>query len=238
MLLTVNSLVQPMEEDELRAEMVELANELSQRQGFSDPDPEEFSEVVRSIVENIPEFFESEYRQDVPFRMDVLEDQIGDLERHVSHDPELNPPTRPLEEDPEVAFGDALVQLLIAGYSMGIDFERASEIGLERIIDREGYHKTGDEALSGIAAEGETGQHHGVVGEDILVIREFSEDHTPDVGDYDFIVSEIGGRTSHMAMVAREHGTPFICGVNSITDHVAEGDAITLDFETAEVTPS
>lgn len=238
MLLTVNSLVPSMDEDDLREEMVELANELSQRQGFSNPNPEKFSQTVRSIVENIPEFFGEEYRQDVPFRMDVLEDQIGDLERHVSHDPQLNPPTRPLEEDPEIAFGDALVQLLIAGYSMGIDFEQASQAGLDRILDREGYHKTGDKTLTGIAAEGEQGKHQGVVGEDILVIREFSEDHTPDIGEYDFIVSEIGGRTSHMAIVAREHSTPFICGVNSITDHVTNGDAITLDFSTAEVIPS
>lgn len=188
------------------------------------------------ILEQMDEFMDTEYRQDPEFRLAVLMDQIGDVARHTSHDPERNPPTRPLEEDPEIAFGDALWQLLCVGWSQGIDVDEALDVALDRMDSKEGYHQQSDVDLKGHIAHkpSDTETLEGQVEGAVKVFREFDpESHTWDGADV--ILTEIGGVTCHGAIVARENDIPCIVGVKGLTDHLSPGDHVEIDFETGEI---
>ena len=228
------------ETDELVDEMVDIANEISRREGWSDIDQMETLSEFGKLLDMIPEFFEEEYRQDVPFRMDVLQDQIGDLERHVSHDPTLNPPTRPLEEEPEVSFGDSLAQLMVVGYAMGIDFDKAVKIGRERISGKEGYNISSGEDLVGLVGsnnlDGQTmDEYQGVAGKNIWVGKELTTDTSMDVYKYDLILTEVGGMTSHAGILSRENETLSILGVENLLDNVSDGDFVSVDLQDGTV---
>src|SRR5690606_4082109 len=48
-------------------------------------------------------------------------------------------------------------------------------------------------------------------------------------------VTEKGGRTSHVAIMARTLGVPAVVGANDITTHVAEQSLVVLDGDTGDV---
>lgn len=192
---------------------------------------DETIELFKELWESIPEFMDSENRQDAEFRAAVLGDQVGDLFRHISHDPELNEATRPLQEPEEVAYGDALWQLLCLAHTRDVDLDSAIEHALARMDSREGYKQTSEEegqALNSWAPESD--EIEGIVGEDILVIQEISPVDTVGIDTYDAVVTEIGGMSSHAAFVCREVETPFAVGVNGITD-AKDGSKIRINFK-------
>jgi len=189
------------------------------------------------LLSEIPEFMEEEDRQDPEFRATVLTDQIGALNRHISHDPELNPSTRPLQEPEEVAYGDALWQLLCLAHLRDVDIEDAISIALDRMESREGYLQQSDVDLEGIVASG-SGVVEGVVGESVVVRREITPGDTISVTDYDCILTEIGGMTSHAATIAREREVACVVGIRSLTDLVSDGDRVSVDLDSGSVSIS
>lgn len=186
------------------------------------------------LVKLIPEFMGEEYRIDPEFRFAVLANQIGDIARHISHDPERNPPTRPLDEPPEVAFGDALWQLLCVAYSMNINIDESIEHAIARMDSREGYMQQSDIEMEGLVAHG-NGVISGSAGVNILVVDEFSEDLSVDIGKFRAIVTEIGGISSHAATISREKDIPCIVGVKSVTENLSFGDTVIVDFDNGKV---
>ena len=199
--------------------------------------PEEWNDgkvcggIFCDMIEFIPEFVEGEDRKDAEFRASVLFDQIGDVSRHISHDPELNPSTRPLDEPEEVAYGDAIVQLFILAYMRDVDIVEALNIGVDRIRNREGYHQDSGIEMEGMVAHDNSDQEiYGEVGNDILVLEEFRPTDTVQVSEYECILTEIGGVTSHAATIAREKNVSCVVGVNSLTDNVDEGDFLFVNL--------
>lgn len=49
------------------------------------------------------------------------------------------------------------------------------------------------------------------------------------------IVTEVGGRTSHLAILSRAFGIPSIAGLEGITQEVIDGDAVIIDGTSGEV---
>nr|WP_319489845.1 phosphoenolpyruvate--protein phosphotransferase [uncultured Caproiciproducens sp.] len=49
------------------------------------------------------------------------------------------------------------------------------------------------------------------------------------------IVTEIGGTTSHSAIIARSYGIPAILGVENATEHLSQGETIIVDALTGQV---
>jgi phosphohistidine swiveling domain-containing protein len=203
---------------------------------FSEETQQKFGQLLNGIDSG---FMYSEDRQDPEFRLTVLMDQLGDVARHTSHDPTRNPRTRPLTEDPEVAFGDALWQMMCVGWSQGIDVDEALDVALERMESQEGYKQQSETELKGHVAH-KPDRHEaieGVVGQSVRVFREFD----PDSHEWDgasVILTEIGGVTCHGAIIARENDVPCVVGIKRLNDHVTSGDRVSVSFTdgTVEVT--
>lgn len=199
-------------------------------------DTTDATDRFEELVDGIAEFMRDEYRQDPEFRLAVLTDQLGDVARHTSHDPERNPPTRPLEEDPETAWGDALWQLLCVGWAQGIDVGEAIGRALARMENTEGYLQQSDTVGQGlVASTGSQDQVTGIVGQTVLAVREWDPDDTIGLGHWRCVVTEIGGISSHAATVARENDVPAVVGVQGLMDEISLGDQIRVDLDTGEI---
>lgn len=201
-------------------------------------DKEEGSALKKNffeLAENIPQFMDEENRNDPSFRFAVLEDQIGDVGRHITHDPDLNKNTRPLDEPEEVAYGDAIWQLLCVAHSRDIDLLKMFEYSLERMDSKEGYKQQSNEDLSGMVACRTTDMYNGVIGEDVYMTRDFTPDTTKSISDYECIVTEIGGISCHAATVAREQSINCVVGIKSLTDNFKDGDEILVNLGNGQV---
>ena len=188
------------------------------------------------IWREIPEWWEDEDVKTAPFRTTILVDQIGDVCRHISHDPSINPNTRPLDEPEETAYADAIWQLLALANARDVDMDRVCELAISRMEDQAGYQNDSGERGSGTTAwnpDNET-KLEGVIGQDILLTGEFNS-RSQEIKGWDAIVTEHGGVTCHAAILAREMDVPFIVGVRDVTDLFGEGDRIEIDFENAVV---
>jgi pyruvate,water dikinase len=64
---------------------------------------------------------------------------------------------------------------------------------------------------------------------DILVTDTTSPDWDPILKKVAGVITNKGGRTSHAAIIARELGAAAIVGTGDATDHILDGDLITLD---------
>lgn len=201
----------------------------------------DLEEVVGSkfseLYKQIPEFMEEEDRQDSPFRLAILNDQIGDLNRHVSHDPELNPNTRPIQEAEEVAYGDAIWQLLCLAHSRDVNIEESINHALERLEHREGYHQDSGIEMEGMIVYPPNSDTSitGIVDEDFLTLKEFTPSCTKDMDNYEAILTEVGGLGCHAAKVAREKQINCIVGIVGLTDSVSKGDEITIDLASGNI---
>jgi len=70
---------------------------------------------------------------------------------------------------------------------------------------------------------------------DILVTQMTDPDWVPVMKRAAGIVTDLGGRTCHAAIVSRELGVPAVIGTNSATKTVRDGQAITLDCSNGSV---
>jgi pyruvate,water dikinase len=72
---------------------------------------------------------------------------------------------------------------------------------------------------------------------DILVCRFTDPAWTPLFGVIAGVVTEVGGRLSHAAIVARERRIPAVLGVPDVMSTLADGQPITIEGSTGAVTP-
>lgn len=71
----------------------------------------------------------------------------------------------------------------------------------------------------------------------ILVAKELSTSNTAKLNleNIEGIITEIGGETSHTAIMARTHRIPAIVGIKNVTNLVNEGDIIAINGKTGEI---
>lgn len=188
------------------------------------------------LFEDIPQFMEDEDVTTKPFRASVFAEQVADSIRHVTHDPEINPNTRPLSERPEIAFSDVIWQFLCLAHVMEVDVEETLTTAHARMMNREGYLQQRDDHLSGYAVNGE-GQIRGKIGYDILSLHEIgTKDITGiDTSYFECILTEVGGMTSHAANIARENDIPCVVGINGLCDSFDNGDEVVIDLDSGTV---
>ncbi len=70
---------------------------------------------------------------------------------------------------------------------------------------------------------------------EILVAPQTNPDYVPAMKKAAAIVTDLGGRTSHAAIVSREIGIPAVVGTETATKSLRDGDVITVNGETGEI---
>jgi pyruvate kinase len=66
---------------------------------------------------------------------------------------------------------------------------------------------------------------------DILVAPLTSSEYNPAMEKAGAVITEMGGLTSHAAIVCLEFDIPVIVGAESATDILTEGDTVTVDVQ-------
>jgi len=199
---------------------------------------------IGTIEEKIKKLMKNEDRKDVEFRYAIAVTEVGDLGKYITHDPKLNPNARPhgTREDEILAYGQALVQLAALTQLRGISLEDAITKGIDNWIEAD-WRKSNakdKETVTGITA-----CHGHVIGEayvvrnrkevmempkgKIMVVRFAKPDWTEYFSGALAAVSDHGGKTCHLANIARELGMPCIVGTGNATKLIESGQQIIVD---------
>lgn len=70
---------------------------------------------------------------------------------------------------------------------------------------------------------------------EILVAYETTPDFVPFLNRYKGVVTQMGGVTSHAAVICREMSIPCIVGANGLADAVTSGQVMDVDFSTGRI---
>lgn len=193
-------------------------------------------------------------RSDALFRHAIAIDQIGSLVRHLTHDQELNPESRPHgSKNAEISdAGHAMVQLMTYCALRGINLQEAINTALVNLrekdfIKREATHRS-DDLIIGMT--GMTGIVRGpalvdpsMSGPDTIlrlqgnvenIIREQIIVTSHPFSDFRLkrfagIVTDHGGSNCHAAIIARESGIPCVVGTGDATKRIKTGDIIEIN---------
>lgn len=143
-------------------------------------------------------------------------------------DPGLARKVRELIESEQVTALSALQSVLqdtiTALARLESDHLRERIADIRDVLTRIGTHLTGF-SLAKFVAENATDDPP------ILIARELLPSHAVGLGEVPLggIVTEVGGATSHAAILSRSRGIPAVSGVGGILDDVRTGDLIALD---------
>jgi len=203
---------------------------------------------LKNLEDKIRKLMENEDRKDTEFRYAITATEIGDLGKYITHDPKLNPNARPhgSKEDEILAYGQAFVQLAALAQLRGISLENAVEKGLENWIEAD-WRKSKDKGhfISGITACNGYAIGIAYVAKSEKDLKEMppgriviAETAKPDLAQYLTsvlaIVTDHGGKTCHLANIAREYGTPCVVGTGNATRLIKTGDRIIVEAMTEE----
>ena len=198
---------------------------------------------VRSIAGlafKIKHFLKREDRQDSLFRIALVQSQVGDLARYVTHDASLNPRARPVgsRKDEQTICGQALMQLLMYFASRGFKLEEVVELGLQNQSGQDWAKvqatPSSDGRLMGtVACPGEVVAQAYVVGPEhklsdfpagwVLVISSARPDYVEEIARAAAVVTDNGGITSHAATIARDKNVPCLVGTGEATTQITHG---------------
>lgn len=199
---------------------------------------------ISTIEEKIKKLMKKEDRKDAEFRYAIMTTEIGDLGKYITHDPKLNPNARPhgTREDEILAYGQAFVQLAALTQLRNISLEDAITKGLENWTEAD-WRKS--KAKEKETVTGITACHGHVIGEayvartrkeamempkgKILVVRFAKPDWTEYFSNALAAVSDHGGKTCHLANIARELGMPCIVGTGNATSLIESGQQVIVD---------
>lgn len=206
---------------------------------------------LKKVVEEVSKLMEKEDRKDALFRHTIVGTQLGDAGKYLTHDPILNPKARqhgtPVEE--ELAYGQLLVQTIGLMWAREIDVFKALDIGLQNWQDRDWQKRIGSAKNKGDEIKGMgvcLGKVEGIayILSEIHPIEEMPEGSIlvakfvkPDIARYlkkaSAVVTDQGGRTSHVAIIAKEFGIPCIVGTGNATEFIVCGATLRVEI-TAE----
>lgn len=198
----------------------------------------------RNIEELVARLMEKEDRKDVEFRHIIAVTEVGDIGKYITHDPKLNPNARPhgTKADEVLAYGQAFVQLAALAHLRGISLEEAFEKGMQNWVDADWRRKNAgrplEKALKGIAAS--PGYFSGIAEVvtgiteikktgSILVVKYATPDYAAFLQHYSACVSDHGGKTCHLANIAREMNLPCVVGTGNATELIRTGMVISVD---------
>jgi len=199
---------------------------------------------MKKLEETIQNLMSREDRQDVEFRYAITITEIGDLGKYITHDPKLNPNARPhgTKEDEVLGYGQAFIQLAALTQLRGINLQEAIDKGLENWLAadwRKSQAQAKEKVKGYIACPGcITGEAYLVKSiKDLeempagkIVVTEFAKPNLAQhITKMLAIVTDHGGKTCHIASIAREFGTPCIVGTGNATKIIKTGDMITID---------
>lgn len=197
----------------------------------------------------IKKLIKRQYRQDAEFRMNVVLSQIGDISRHLTHDPKLCPPARPYgtRKNEEDAFGHSLMQLLMAAEIRKIDIKKALENAINNLNDndymrKERKHKKGivlgtvghPGKITGMAFVDPEGKNFDSLDGHILVTEHVRPDIVGYLKKIKGIVANQGGVFCHAAILAREYDIPCIVGTGNATEIITHGQKIKILADSEE----
>ncbi|MCG8402909.1 MAG: pyruvate kinase [Firmicutes bacterium] len=106
---------------------------------------------------------------------------------------------------------------LIKVQTVGDIMARGTGIGNRAVTGRACVAKTSREAIEGITRHG------------ILITEDTDRDYIPAIENAAAIITEMGGLTSHAAIVGLEFGIPVVVGVPGATAIIPDGEIITVD---------
>lgn len=207
--------------------------------------------TVEELEGEIKEILSKQNRQDDLFRLAVFIGQL-DLAKHIYHDRKYLPdarhgslPSRALEIS---SYGQALVQLLMLMHSRGLDFGKVFEYAVEHMKDDEWKERVPEnhDEVKGLPVSGGmvTGNAYVVSRESpvekapkgsILVIEHGNSEVSPYLNIMEAVVTDHGGKLSHLATVAREMGKPAVIGTGNATKRIRTGDRIMVDADKGTV---
>ena len=210
---------------------------------------EELEKEIQGILDILPKEQHSDLFRAVVF--------LGQQEfaKFIYHDKKHNPITRyrkgKTKDGETIAFSQTLVQLLLLMKVRGIDFPRAFEHAIEHMKDLEFVQRKpeNDKEIKGLPVSGGkvSGKAYVVphgkiitdVPRDSVVVLEHAE---PEIAELivraKAVVTDQGGRLSHMAVVARERNFPAVIGTGNATSKIRTGDMVLVDADTGKVTIS
>lgn len=212
------------------------------------------SMTVEELEKEIVSILKKQRQQDDMFRAVVLMGQL-DLAKFIYHDKKHQPETRYVKGKPKsgetAAFGQALVQLLLLMKSRKMDFTRVFEYAVEHMKDDEYKARkpeNGDEVRGHPVSGGKVIGKAFVVSGDrtledapegsIIVMEHAEPEIAEQLSNVKAVVTDQGGKLSHMATVAREGGVPAVIGTGNATTVIKTGDLIIVNADEGTVTIS
>lgn len=181
------------------------------------------------------------------FRLAIAIDQIGSFVRHISHDQNLNPSSRPhgTRQSEIDDAGHAIIQLMTLVAVRGINIEEAINSALLNVRTKD-FKKvtknTGDSericGLSACTAKGEITAEAWVCTDGVtfpsggwrpLILVAPHPQSDARLKQFAGIITDEGGMGCHAAIIAREHGIPCIVGVSDATKRIKDGQIIKMN---------
>ncbi len=207
--------------------------------------------TVKELEEEVIEILKRQLHQNDLFRLAVLVGQL-DLAKFIYHDKRHQPETRYVKgmskSGETAAYGQALVQLLLLMKVRDMDFEKVFRYAIEHMKDDEyKARRPGDESgVSGhpVAGGRVSGTAYVVSGdspidkappESIIVMEHAGSEAAGYLGSARAVVTDQGGRLSHLAILARERGLPAVVGTGNATSLIKTGDTILVDADQGTV---
>lgn len=205
--------------------------------------PEDVKKSLRWFEDEIKELMKREDNPQAFFRALLTETELADVVRFITHDPILNPNSRPHgSRDEEIlAHGQLMVMAMSLMVSRGISFEEALVAGLTNWKDadwrkREAANK--QEVRGLVACPGKISGKAFLVSDDrpvekfqggqILVTSFLRPEDMNHLTTYRplGIVTDNGGRLSHPAIIARELNIAAIVGTGNATKLIPHESSI------------
>lgn len=209
------------------------------------------SMTVKELEEEVMGILKRQLHQDDLFRLAVLVGQL-DLAKFIYHDKRHQPDTRRVKGMSKsvetAAYGQALVQLLLLMKTRDMDFEKVFMYAIEHMKDDEckARKPSDDNGVSGhpVAGGRVSGTAYVVSGdspidkappESIIIMEHADSESVNLLSSFRAVVTDQGGRLSHLAVLAREKGLPAVVGTGNATSLIKTGDTILVDADQGTV---
>ena len=198
---------------------------------------------MENLEETVKDLMGREDRKDAEFRYVILSTEIGDIGRYITHDSKLNPGARPYgsRDDEILAYGQAFAMLMALSSLRKISVQEALDKGMANWKDadwRKREAASRDKIRGRSACLGYAAGKAYVLSEEnkledfekgIIVAAFAAPDIAPYLKKAQACVTDHGGSTCHLALIAREYNTPCIVGCGNATSLIKHGQKVIVD---------